>query len=431
MDVLYPLLLFGTIGTVAIIVAIRRLPMAERGWCTRILVVAIALRFIVATMFAIVPETRIFHEDASGYEYFGMRLADAWRGIGPPYSPRALMTQNYGFTYVAGAIYYVFGNFRPLVSYFNSVIGVITVFAVYRLARQFYHPLVARRAALLVAVFPSMVLWSSVAIKDPLMALLILIGLSCCISLKRRFTLTAAVGVAFSLLAMQPIRFYMIYFLGFAIFASLFVERGTRVFSGLTKQVFVVGVVVALLVLVGLSGKAEQGAELLTLDRVSSFRHGMATTANSGFSADADVSTPAAAIAFLPLGLAELLLGPFPWQFGSLRALMAAPETIVWWLMFPATIRGMYWMFRKRFSETSPLLIFSVIMSCAYSLVHGNVGSGFRQRAQIFIILFVFSALGSCRRRCRRAGLDPDLLLVDSSPPTTAAQPSAPRPVRV
>jgi len=90
---------------------------------------------------------------------------------------------------------------------------------------------------------------------------------------------------------------------------------------------------------------------------------------------------------------------------------MAAPETIYWWLLFPSVLRGMWWMFRKRFADTSPLLLFAVTLTAAYSLVQGNVGSGFRQRAQIFIILFVFAALGDYRRRCQRVGLDPDLLL--------------------
>src|SRR5260370_26071384 len=168
--------------------------------------------------------------------------------------------------------------------------------------------------------------------------------------------------------------------------------------------------------MLGLAGGTQAGLESLACATVSRFRHGMETTAQSGFSVDADVSTPVRALMFLPIGLSELLLGPFPWQFGSVRALMAAPETVYWWLLFPSAVRGMWWMFRKRFGSTSPMLLFAVTLSCAYSLVHGNVGSGFRQRAQIFIILFVFAALGAYRRKCQKANLDPDLLLADRQP---------------
>ena len=35
---------------------------------------------------------------------------------------------------------------------------------------------------------------------------------------------------------------------------------------------------------------------------------------------------------------------------------------------------------------------FALTMTLAYSLMHGNIASGFRQRAQIFIILFIYSS---------------------------------------
>jgi hypothetical protein len=203
----------------------------------------------------------------------------------------------------------------------------------------------------------------------------------------------------------------MVYFLGASVLASLFFERGVRSVSGIYKPVLVLGAFAALLAIVGVSGRFSEGATSITFENVSRFRHNMAITAASGFDAQADVSTPARALAFLPVGVAELLLGPFPWQLGSLRAALALPETLYWWLLFPSLIRGMTWAVRKRFATTSPLILFAVIMTCAYSLVHGNVGSGFRQRAQIFIILFVFAAFGRLKRRAEQMGIDPELLV--------------------
>jgi hypothetical protein len=421
MEVLYPLIFFALIGFGTIALCSLTVPPAERGFVVRVLCLALTLRMIAATLFATFPETRIFHEDAGGYEYLGMATARGWSGTGPPIDIVKKTAPNFGFYYLSAVIYYVLGQFAPLVSYFNCVAGMGTVFLVYRLARQFFHVLVAKRAALLAAVVPSMVLWSSTAGKDTLMSLLILIGLSSCVAVKRRATPGAVLGIALSLLAMQPVRFYMVYFLGFAILTSLFLERGVGLVSGISKQILVAGILVGLLVMVGFAGSAQTGLDSISFERVSSFRHGMAITASSGFASDADVSTPGKALLFLPIGLAELLLGPFPWQFGSLRALLAAPETIYWWMLFPAMLRGMWWMFRKRFAETSPLLLFAVTMTSAYSLMHGNVGSGFRQRAQIFIILFIFASLGVFRSRCRRAGLDPDLLLNDTPRPPEPA----------
>jgi hypothetical protein len=261
-----------------------------------------------------------------------------------------------------------------------------------------------------------MILWSSVALKDPLMTLLILTSLSGCVSLKRKFSLPALLCTVLPVVAMQPIRFYMVYFLGFAIFVSLFFERGMKRLSGVSKQLIIGGAVLSLLVLVGFSGGAQEGVEMLSLERAAVFRSGMAATAQSGFAGDVDTSTPARALAFLPVGLSVLLFAPFPWQMTSLRALLAAPETIVWWTLFPSLVRGVRYALRTKLSETSPLLLFAVTLACAYSLVHGNVGSGFRQRAQIFVVLFVFASLGWFHKRCQKVGLDERVLLREGAP---------------
>jgi hypothetical protein len=428
METAYPLLLFLVLGAVAIALCARVYRgTPEYHWLERWLWVALLLRLGCAAMFAMMPATRIFHEDADGYEWYGMALARTWHGLPAPIFVDA--SANYGYKYVAASIYYVFGQYAPLAAFFNCLIGTISVFLVYHLARQFFHPLVARRAALLTALVPSMVLWNATALKESAMSLLILTALVSCIALKRRTSAMAVVGIVASLAAMQPLRYYMVYFLGFAIVASLLLERGLSMMGGIYKQVLLLGVLATFIIMLGASGRISQDAASLTLKRVSFFRHNMATTAESGFEANADVSTPAGALAFLPIGMAELLLGPFPWQFGSVRALMAAPETIYWWLLFPSLIRGMLWSLRSRFAQTSPLLLFAMIMTPAYSLVHGNVGSGFRQRSQIFIILFIFTSFGLFRRRAERAGIDPDLLLSDAlKEPTRTAPPRPPAP---
>ncbi len=412
MDVAYPLTLFASLGVIAIVLCARAYRDDQR-WLTTWLSVALGLRRLAATVFALVPSTRMFHEDADGYEWLGMAMARGWLGTGPRMNPYQEILQNYGYKYICGGVYYVFGQFAPLASYLNCVVGTVLVFLVYHLSRQFFHSIVARRAALLTALVPSMILWSAVAMKDVIMSLLILIGLASSVAFKRRASLWSVLGIAASITAMQPVRYYMVYFLGFAIVVSLFFERGLRMVGGIYKQVLLLGALAALLALVGVSGNVSEGATTLTLQRVSMFRHGMATTANSGFDANADVSTPAGALALLPIGVAELLLGPFPWQFGSLRALFAAPETIYWWILFPSLIRGMLWSVRRRFAETSPLVLFAVIMTAAYSLMQGNVGSGFRQRSQIFVILFIFASFGLYKKKAEGAALDTDLLLVD------------------
>jgi hypothetical protein len=61
-----------------------------------------------------------------------------------------------------------------------------------------------------------------------------------------------------------------------------------------------------------------------------------------------------------------------------------------------------------------------------YALMHGNVGSAFRQRAQIFVFLFIFTAVGQYAKKLKKLGHSPDMLLTDDGPARPAVvQPRA------
>jgi 4-amino-4-deoxy-L-arabinose transferase-like glycosyltransferase len=409
MEIIVPVVVFVPLGVLLIIAFTRGLPLEERGWLISVLVPALLLRLSLAVVFVAFPQMRVFHEDAVGVELVGQMLATNWRGEGPPWPGP---DTNWGYHYFAGVIYFVFGRFEANVACFNSVLGTMLAYLVYRLARQLFHEVVAKRAAMLVAFLPSMVLWGAMALKDLPITFLIVVSLSSCIALKSKVTLPALVGVFVPLIAIQTMRFYMIYFVLFAIIVALVLDKGSRYLTGAYRQLFLLGSVVGLFVLLGLADRAETDAsQYLSLEYVSSYRRGMAATANSGFDADVDVSRPGAALAYLPIGFAHLLLAPFPWQMTSLRPLIAAPETIFWWTLFPATIRGIVFALRNRFNETFPLVLFSVTLGAAYSLIHGNIGSAFRQRVQILIFLLIFSSLGTFINRAKANGVDPAQLL--------------------
>jgi hypothetical protein len=423
MDLLLVLLVFVFVGVGVLAGVTHGLPSDERSKLLNILLFAFALRLAVAMLFAVVPEARVFHEDAEGYEGWGLAIADGWSSKGPPIA--LPWSQNYGQAVMCAVLYYLLGSVRAAPSFFNALLGTLTVFLVFKLARRFFRFDVAYRAALLTAFTPSMILWSAIAIKDPLLTFLICLSLYSCVRLKERFSLPALAGTVIPVILVQPFRFYMLYFLAFAILTSLLFERGTGSFAGVYKQIAVGGAVVVLLVMLGFAGRAEQGTDFLSLERVSSFRQGMAATAGSGFATDVDVSTPGRALAFLPFGMTVLLLGPFPWQLSSFRAAMAMPETIVWWFLFPSMIRGLRFSLRHIFTRISPVVVFASTLTAAYSLVHGNVGSGFRQRAQIFVFLFVFTAVGMGQKQLRRRRADETLVLEGRQPDPPAEVPAA------
>jgi hypothetical protein len=408
MDFVFPLITFLILGPVFILATSITVERSERPWIVRIAMLAFALRAAVASVFQILPSLRVFHDDANHYEAVGVLLALSWRGQYPPIN---LNHQNSGYHYLCGAICYAFGTFPFNIPLVNAVLGGLTAVLIYNLARQFFHVTVARFAAGLAAFTPSMILWGGMALKDTLMSFLIVAALSAAISLKRKVTPFNIMVIMLTVAAMQTIRFYMIYFIALAMVGALAFDKGSRFLAGIYKQIAVVLLALGFLAVLGLEGPALQGAEAFDLQRVSDFRRGMASSAQSGFAQDIDISTPGKALTFLPIGMATLLFAPFPWQVVSLRPLIALPETLVWWLFFPATIRGLRFVMKRRFADISPLLIFVSTLTCGYALTHGNVGSAFRQRAQIFILLFLFTAVGHFQKKCRQLGLDEELLM--------------------
>lgn len=119
-----------------------------------------------------------------------------------------------------------------------------------------------------------------------------------------------------------------------------------------------------------------------------------AASANSGFGREIDVSTEEGAIKAIPVGLLYLLFAPFPWQLASLRQSITLPEMIIWWASFPLLVLGLWFSIRYRLRQISPVLLFTMMLSLAYSIFQGNVGNAYRQRSQLLVFYFIFVAVG-------------------------------------
>jgi hypothetical protein len=132
---------------------------------------------------------------------------------------------------------------------------------------------------------------------------------------------------------------------------------------------------------------------------VQNFRRDVAKGAGGGSGVETgyDIRTPSGLILGTAVGAAHLALAPFPWQLGraSLRMLLTLPELLIWWyLFFAGLLPGLWVAVRQRFSEVQPLLFFIAGLGLLYSMMFGNVGLIFRQRAQLLPWLLIFAVVG-------------------------------------
>jgi 4-amino-4-deoxy-L-arabinose transferase-like glycosyltransferase len=407
-EVLVPLMVAALVGVPAVLLSASKLEPKQRRFLLVILFSAFALRITLAAIFEAIPATRVFHEDAPGYEFVGQYIATHWMGEAPPFRPPE---RNYGFYYVLAAFYYLFGRYRMNATVFNSIVGTLGITVVFRIALHFFHEAIARRAALFSAFFPSMIIWSAIALKDCVVTFLVLVAVLFCIRLRKRFSIANVIGTVLPIIAVYPLRFYMVYFLLAALAGTLALNRPGRIFAGVSKQLLLVGGLLAVVTVFGLTSSASADFNMMTLDNASAYRQGMAISANSSFAKDVDVSTPTGAILFLPLGITMMLWSPLPWQMVSLRPLLALPEMLVWWALAPALLRGAVFAIRHRFSEHLPIIVFTAILLIGYGLTMGNVGAAFRMRSQVLNLLFLFVAYGQYLKIAKRKGIDPAILV--------------------
>ena len=131
----------------------------------------------------------------------------------------------------------------------------------------------------------------------------------------------------------------------------------------------------------------------------------MAKTADSGVETNFDTQSTRGLGLMTLFGGVHLLLAPFPWQLraGSVRMALTAPEMVVWWYMFFALVLpGLKHAIRHRFGDVMPLLLFLLLLSGIYSVTFGNVGTAYRQRAQLMPYLLIFAAIGLEQRKLPR-----------------------------
>src|SRR5436853_1765664 len=378
----------------------------DRRFLLRLFIVALALRWVVAFLIYYKHQQAFFGGDAETFDIVGNALSQAWQGMGnldTPYmkSYINLSRPGWGMFYYVGAVDYVIGQNQLAVQLINCALGAAACIAVYRIALLIYpEPRPARMAALLTALAPSMILWSSQMLKDAP----IVLGLCLCalytLKLRNRIQMKSVILLIASLFCLFSLRHYAFYIMFVAVASALLLTP-----KRLSPLRMAQGGILVIVLGVTLSyfGASRVPQETFDLKRIQAARPWSATGANSGFAGDVDISDPKAAFAYLPLGLLYVLLAPFPWMITNLRQLITLPELIAWWALMPMLLRGYWYGIRHRLKETFAISIFTISLTLVYALYQSNVGTAYRHRAQLYIFFFIFISIGLELRRAAKA----------------------------
>ncbi|HEV8187196.1 MAG TPA: glycosyltransferase family 39 protein [Pyrinomonadaceae bacterium] len=385
--------------SVPTIIVLARAP-EHRTFLMRLFLIAVVVRIVLSMAIFVGHAEEFFGGDANTYDIFGQSLVASWHGDTYHASKFAGFTHTgasaWGMLYLVAVVYEVIGRNMLAIQLINASIGATTAIVVYYVAQNlFSNARVSKLAAVLVAFFPSLILWSSQALKDGLIILALALSIFATLRLMEKIKIGYVVVLIGALLALFSLRFYIFYMMCAAVAGSFFL--GSKAFSAqgfMQRFIAVTAIGLAFTWFGVLQGASVQFERYANLKMVQTSREDLAA-AGSGFMKDVDVQTTEGALTVIPIGLLYLMFAPFPWDFATLRQTITLPEMIVWWMVFPLLVLGLWYSIKHRLRQVSPIIIFTTMLTLAYSLFQGNVGTAYRQRSQLLVFYFIFVAVGA------------------------------------
>lgn len=381
----------------------------------QLFLIAFVVRFALSVLIYQFGFVRVVgDEDASGWRV-GAGIHWTWTHSGvtlfdlPFRMGEAFEGTNRGYPYLLAAFFFITDSpVRLVAAAMNCFFGALTVLFAYRTARSIFSDWVAEKVGWWTCLFPSMLIWSAMTVKEPVVILLETVALYACTRLRQDgISLPHMLLAAATIVFLLPFRFYAAYLVGAAVLVSLLAPALFQPKSGAAALTLAL-MIVPLIVSTGLLARHEANFRAFDLDRIQTIRSFSASETQTG--SDSGVSTgdvrTSRGLAYgLTVGAAHLLLAPFPWQLGggSLRMILTLPELVYWWwLVFNGLIPGLIYSVKARLADVRAMLLLLIGFGLLYSLTFGNVGLVFRQRAQLLPWMFILAAAGLEQRALRR-----------------------------
>jgi hypothetical protein len=373
----------------------------DQQFLIRLFVAGLLVRIFVGTMIFVFQQQTFFGGDAITYDFFGYALLRTWEGDKYYQYYVDLFSgggaaSGWGMLYMVAVIYKIIGQNMLATQYVNSILGAATGPLSYMISLELFpNKRVARVCGLLTAFFPSLVLWTSQGLKDGPIIFLLALSMLATLKLGTRFSLKYVTALSLSLCGLITLRFYVFYIIVLSITAAFIMGRRRLTAQSFARQFIVMSVIGVALAYFGVSRYAGQQFESYgNLKQLQLMHLDASQSAKSGFGQDIDVSTPEGVLSAIPIGLTYLILAPFPWQLTSLRQMITLPEMVVWWASLPLLVLGLWFALKHRMREVAPILIFTTLLTLTYSILMGNVGTAYRQRAQLLVFYFIFVGIG-------------------------------------
>lgn len=352
------------------------------------LAIALALRILTA----LAEATFHFLPDASLDAVAFRTVAEQWSGEGWARLPSHLDPGAYVYSWLLALLFLAFGTSELLASIVNVGLGGATVTAAYFLARELWGPAAARNAAWAIALWPTLILYSVLTLRESLITALFSWGalfaarwhksgrlVEFCIA----GLLVVAAGIFHTgmLLALPALA------LAAAVRTVLHAVRGQR--RAALRSGVALAAPLALVMLIVLTGGASLdnvgSLEALSLD-VIEVRASASQDARSAYLLNLTPESWWDVAWQEPIRLAYFFFSPVPWDVNAAKDLLGMADAALYLAVAVALVRRRASLRDERAALI--LLLAITLVASIFALNTFNAGTAVRHRAKLAPILF-------------------------------------------
>ena len=361
----------------------------ERKYLLSLFIVALALRILVSLLVHALLPPGYFAPDEPGTLVNSKILAESWSGNVAAYGKYG------GINYIAASVFYIFGYKPNILFLLANFLGAMTVLNIYFMTKRLFNEQSARYSAMVVTILPSLILWSTMPLKDVYSQFFITSIIHLTLRVKERLRISNVLLIVGLIALVGFVRGYLLLIVLLAV-ASVFAPYRKETFL---RNVFVITIFAMSFAVFFSSYEAKQVPKYgekseSVLETLQQTRSGF-YTGGSKMLGHINITNPVNALIYSPLLLTVFFLAPFPWDIsGSMIHNLATAESLVWYFLFYYAIKGIIRSLKDSRFDTMPVLIMIGVLSVAYALAITNMGAAYRFRAQVSVLFLVFTGYG-------------------------------------
>jgi 4-amino-4-deoxy-L-arabinose transferase-like glycosyltransferase len=379
---------------------------------SRTILLAFVVRLVAVLANEYVTAVPLMGGDANRFH----RTASDWALQGGPTLSRLLQTSGSRF-YVAliSTAYAQIGISRMLMEMLNVLVGCFIVLEVYKLTVDLWNVAAARRAALVAALFPTLILYSAALLREAFFALPFIIGLRYLArwTKSKRFTdlvvsfIALAVAASFHPAAIPA--------LGIVTMMAV-VDVGEARTRSARARLALRWIAAAIIASASMGGLIASGwgteklntEEGLSVDVITNSQEA-ASRDRAGYLRNFQSSSPVLVIVQAPIRIAYFLFTPFPWQVTEAADLVGLVDGLLYLTMVIIYFRRRRMLMDNKAARAVLLAVTGSIF--VLGLFTSNYGTALRHRAKTAPVLICLAAVTLLSRnttpRRRVPGRDP------------------------